>query len=413
VTSDETAKKPRPDPLGQGVRGDTNLFGFVVTINYPRPELWADFEGMLEHDIPDTLRDTFTTATHESIHFLHAATSSFIYQKAAKLWSELKYCVKLAKELPAASPISLRACADRFHNIFADFDRESRALRTDQIVGVSPRHIIEGAAVFLTDRIHLPNMRHDDFLHRLSNAYGGGRSYYADAYRLGAHYLGEALFEIFSPLCLLALCTPKPAYTYCRAIEAIGKSGILRVNSKPSAQEIAAIAVEHGIRGIRTAPEEVQDGTEHPILTPYILAYLRQPQDVPFLEFAARPYEREMASLTKFFIPPIFRLSDGSAIVNPYLPDLSSWDTQLSNEDRRRKNIQFLVYFITISGAVLRMTLPDQYDYYMQCPHTMCPYYELRLCHSYPPIPAEYASCTFPEWFRDVFQRNPDQVELR
>jgi hypothetical protein len=412
MTPEKDAAEPRPAPLDHGVRGDTNLFGFIVTVNYPSTELSPDVQGLLEHEIPDVIRDSRSTITHEGIHFLHAAMSSFMYRNAARLWSELQRCVKLAKQFPVGDPITLRSAAERFNLIFAEFDRESRALRTDQIAGLSPRHIIEGAAVYLADRMHVPDIRHSDFLHRLATTYGDGRSHYADAYRLGAHFLGESLFEIFSPLCLLSLCTSKPANTFCRGILAIQKSGILRTNHRPSAQEIGAIAVEHGIKGIRTAPQELKDGVEHPILGPYILEYLAQPEDVPFLEFAARPYERDLSTLTKFFTPPLFRFSDGVAIVNPHLPDLLRLEKPLSDEDRRRKNIQFLFAFTTISGAVLRMALPEQYDYYMQCPHNACPYYELRLCHSYPPIPTDYTRCTFPEWFSDVFQRNPDRVTL-
>jgi hypothetical protein len=109
-------------------------------------------------------------------------------------------------------------------------------------------------------------------------------------------------------------------------------------------------------------------------------------------------------------MPPLFRFSDGLMQPNFMLPDLLQLPGEMSKADRQRKNLQSLISMVTISGAMLRMAFDSEYEFYMQCPHTECPYFHKRLCHAYPPVPKDYQSCTFPEWFRDAFRQDLERL---
>jgi hypothetical protein len=270
--------------------------------------------------------------------------------------------------------------------------------------------VIEGAAVFIATRMNLLDMHHEGYMTRLQETFGSSTSPYCNAYRLGDWFLGEDLFEVFAPLCFIALCTPQPGLAYCRLLSSVGKSGLLRRIKIPSAQEIAATVSDPDLGEIRVAAELLKSGSYHPILTPYLMQVLAQPETMPFREFAARPYAYKDQGLISFFLPPITRHRNGYGISSPLLPNLLGLSGDLSADEQRRKNLSFLVHFIAMCGAAMAMANPA--DYYMQCPHTVCPYYGLRLCHAFAPVPPNYQACGFPETFEHIFNHPLSMVDV-
>jgi hypothetical protein len=258
--------------------------------------------------------------------------------------------------------------------------------------------------------MHLPDIDHLGFLNRLDAFYGSEPSPYCDAFRLGDWYLGDDLFEVFSPLCFAALCSANPGVTYCRSIEMLGRSGIFRRNRHPSFREISEIIRTPDIGDLRTAPEEFSISGTHPILTPYIRQLLQEQSDLHFTEFAARPYESHDLELFKYLTPPLVRFADGHALLSPKLPKLVTLPLDISKEDLVRQYSAFLIHLNALCGAVLAMAAPA--DYYMQCPHRDCPYFSLRLCHAFAPIPKHYKECGFIVTFEDVFE-TPSKTIVR
>lgn len=394
----------RPAPLDSGIRGDTNLFGFVVTLNFNH-ELLSDspsYAGVREADVPEIIRDHHMALTHEGIHFFHAMSTSYLYRLAVSLWREVQSCRTELRSMPVGTPIRLPVRGmERLGKMFADLGVKSTAVSCPEISGISALDVIEGAAVFISHRMHLPDIDHAGFLNRLNTLYGSGTSPYCDAYRLADWFLGDDLFDVFAPMCFLALCSVDPGLAYCRAVEIIGKSGILRRGRHPSFREIVDLAGATDIGDVRSAPDVIDDGGPHPILTAYIHQLIRERPNLPFDEFAARPYESGDAELFKYLVPPMVRYGDGRGCLSPKLPDLLSLATDTPENERVRQHSAFLIHFTAVCGAVLGMAQPA--DYYMQCRHRDCPYFSLRLCHAFAPIPDHYRDCGFIVTFQDVF----------
>lgn len=402
----------RPTPLADGVLGDTNLFGFVVTLNFTHELLKnsGSYAGNQEVNVPQQVRDHHSTFTHQGIHFFHAMSTSYLYRFAVVLWKEVQRSRDLVRGIPRGTTIRLPLLGTKLlGEMFAAMRIKSNALSCPQIPGVSAHDVIESAAVFISYRMHLPDMDHGSLMNRLDATFGSGLSPYCDAFRLGDWYLGEDLFEVFSPICFLALCSVDPGLTYCRSIETLGKSGILRRNKHPSFREIVSLMSATGISEFRTAPEEIDISGKHPILTPYILQLMRERPDLQFAEFGARPYESDDSDLFEYLVPPLVRYADGRGILSAKLPTLLPLAANISESDRARQHSAFLVHFTAICGAVLAMAEPA--DYHMQCPHKECPYYRLRLCYAYAPIPEHHRECGFVDTFEDLFQRPLQIVE--
>lgn len=405
-------KAARPAPLDESQWGETNLFGFIVTVNYEMETLTEilkakDAERLSrEPDVPEDIRNYLSTLSHEVIHFIHSVATSYMYRQAIRMWGEVRRCRNHVRDLPNGQPIHLPLVGVKgISETLADFGRKSTLLSAPPIEGITAYDVLEGAAVFISHRMHLPDMGHDDYLGRLVQMFGDASSPYCNAYRLGAEFFGEDFFEVFSPLCFFALCSADPGSTYCRSLQAIGKSGFLRRNRRPSVREIGEIVAASGVGRLRTAAEELQNKLQHPILTPYMLQITRNPANPPIVEFAARPYAYENVDLFELFMPPIVRHRGVLSVGARKLPDFLGLPGDVPDEERRRQNTSFLVHFMAVCGAAVGMEKEhaERADCYMQCPHTACPYYSLRLCHTFVPVPPSFEECGFVSTFEDVF----------
>jgi hypothetical protein len=395
-------KDIRPSPLQAGIYGETNLFGFIVTVNFSKKPLDSKFEGQLESHVPEEVRSTNLTLTHEGVHFLHAMSTSYLYLLAVNLWNEIPRFTKYIKAMPVDQPIFIPSPAlEQLRDLFSRLPAKSSVLSTPEIAGISPLDIIEGAAVFISDRMTLPDINHQQFLDRLARNYGTLPGVYCAAYRLADWYLGEDAFEVFSPLCFVALCTADPALTYCRLIQTLGRSGLLRRNKHPSVQEILGVADPADIKAARTAPEEIAVSGTHPVLTPYIEQFMEEHSEIAFAEFAARPYEFDDLNLFNYTTPPIVRFNDGHGLLARKLPKILPVKETLGEVEYRRQISTFLVHFAALCGAVLAAA--DGGEHYMQCPHTDCPHHSLTMCHAFAPLPPSYQECGFVKTFESVF----------
>lgn len=390
-------------PIDETMRGDTNLFGWIVTINLPHvPDIFdGSSSGDATAEVPLEYRDYASTRTHEGIHFIQALTSSYIYRNACLLWEEIKSCIEQVKSLPKGTSVTLPIQLNsKIHSLLTNMRRKSTNLSTPTISGISPLDIIEGAAVYITSRIHQPHLKYEDFGRELENNYGDKiHRVYTDAYLLTEWYLGKSTFDIFSVICYLSLCSYDPGDTFCKYVRALGRSGVIREYERLSSQDIINVGLHYGIKELKTAPQEIEISGEHPVLFPYIKNIIDSFQvGFPFVEFASRPYESNDIEIFRIMSPPLIRQRGGRGIVSCKLPTFLP--PHLAEGVDWTDNINLIAQISSISGAVMAMLMTGQY--YLQCPHHECPYYELRLCNSHIYVPDRFELCSFPILFERI-----------
>jgi hypothetical protein len=328
-----------------------------------------------------------------------------MYRQAMLLWREVQACAQRIRDLPQGQAIDLPvAGSEGMSSIFAVMKDKRGASSTPAVRMLSALDIIEGVAVFIQSRMNLHGLTHDGFMQILEKAYGATASTYADAYRIADWYLGEDLFEVFSPACFFALCTEDPGPAFCRIIEELGKSGLLRKQKRPAARDIAQVCLNGVSGGLRTGPEEINFSGKHPILFPYIMQAMELLKGKDFVEFGARPYECHETTVFDAVMPPLVRHRGGFGVQARFLPDF------LGRPDGAKGNSAFLIHFTAVCGAAMAMALPG--NYYMQCPHRECPHHKLRLCHAFAPIPKDYRDCGFVETFQATFEKPISQVRF-
>jgi hypothetical protein len=316
------------------------------------------------------------------------------------------YVRALAPDAPLRIPVpGMEGIARKF----AALSVKSNILVTPGIEGISALDVMEGAAVLVAYRSHLPAIDYVSLLQRLSDEFGDASSPYCDALRLADWFLGEDVFEVFSAVCYLSLCSSDPGRTFCRSIEVLGKSGLLRRNKRPPFRELALLMRTSDVGQLRTAAEEIGRSGEHPILTPYLAQLMHECPHERLVEFAARPYEFHDAEVFDYVTPPLVRFADGQGILARKLPEIGRLRRATKDAERNRQICGVLIHLTALCGAVWTMAEPA--DYYMQCPHRGCPHYRLRLCHAFAPIPPSYQECGFPQTFADAFHKSMTAVE--
>jgi hypothetical protein len=407
----------RLPPLREGIKGEINWFGWMLTVNFP--DMSGQFEekqrSHLESQVPRDYLDFSTTITHEGIHFIQALTASYIYRSACRLWHGVQEVIQKVRLFPSDAVITLPLQIESsIGSMLNQMRTKSRNLSTPDVPGVSPLDVIEGATVFITHRMHLENMNNLGYLQRIKEQYSvGNLRTYSDAYRLAEWYLGDDIFDIFSVICFLALCSQEPGQMFCRYVRAIGRSGILHDHKRLTVQEIIDSGIAFGVTELRTTVQEIDtSGLWHPILFPYVKKVVENlPDRFNFVEFAARPYECDDVKIFRLIRPPLLRFEGKVGNIAPDLPDFFSDGPASSQKTTDKDNANLIVTLMAICGAVLAMLWPD--EYYMQYPHTNCPYYGLRLCYAYAPVPPSYQECGFIERFESVFERSLSTVQLR
>jgi hypothetical protein len=82
----------RLPPIDEVQLGDTNLFGFMVTVNFSRESLdWTDGKtSRREDEVPSSIRLFQSTFSHECVHFIHALMTSYLYCTAVRMWEEVQ-----------------------------------------------------------------------------------------------------------------------------------------------------------------------------------------------------------------------------------------------------------------------------------------------------------------------------------
>ena len=401
--------------LDEGVPGITSLFSWIVTVDQPS-KLSALSGGSASGPsdlVPIEYLEFAALLTHEQLHFMQAITTSYLYRVACRAFDEIRTVLAYVKKLPNGREELPLQIESSLPGLLDSMKAKSKELTTPEVAGISALDLLEASAVFVGQRMHWPEMTNKRYLQYLAESFGAaGIGQYSDAYRLAEWYLGDDVFEVFSAICYLALCTEEPGEVFCQYIRALGKSGILTETKRPSIQQIVDIGGAYGIRSLTTAYTEMAEGRRHPILTAHMLAFMAtMPEDFAFLEFAARPYEFDDANIFMNVLAPMTRFRGGVGSTPKYLPDYTKLDGSRAEGDAHRASLELLVALHTLCGALMAMLLPR--EYVMQCPHGNCPYYELRLCHARPMIPAHFEECEFPSFVKEMLGHELNTFKFR
>src|SRR5687768_11796599 len=114
------------------MKGDINLFGWMVTVNLPDRLSGTGTDGFhdaLQHDFDVNL-------THESIHFIQALSTGYVFGKACSLWDEVLRVVHEVKQIPVGQPIPLPLRVDSdILTILEEMRIKSNELTTPDIEG--------------------------------------------------------------------------------------------------------------------------------------------------------------------------------------------------------------------------------------------------------------------------------------
>jgi hypothetical protein len=404
-------------PLSEGTKGEINWFGWMLTVNFPdMSERFEEKQGLrLESEVPLDYLDFSSTITHEGIHFIQALTASYMYRSACHLWHRVQEVIQKVRLFPSDTVITLPLQIESsIGSLLTQMRTKSSTLSTPDVLGVSALDVMEGATVFITHRMQLENMNNHGYLQRIEEQYSvGNLRTYSDAYRLAEWYLGDDIFDIFSVICFLALCSEEPGEMFCHYVRAIGRSGILHDHKRLTVQEIIDLGIAFGVTELKTTVQEINtSGLWHPILFPHVKKVVENlPKGFNLVEFAARPYECEDVEIFRLMRPPLLRFHGKIGNIAPDLPNFFSNAPTPLQEVTDKDNANLIVTLTAICGAVLAMLWPD--DYYMHCPHTNCPYYGLRLCHTYAPVPPRYQECGFIERFELVFEHPLSIVQFK
>jgi len=273
------------------MKGDISLFSWVATINIPDMANEETTKAGSENELPPDQREFALTLTHESIHFIQALSTSYMYRSSCLLWSEVQKVVREIQQLSPSTILTLPFQMNTSIGIMLDQMRAKKGhLSAPNISGISATDLIEGAAVYIAQRMHEPTLNNREYLQLLEAQYSKGNlRVYSDAYRLAEWYLGDDIFDIFSVICFLALCSEEPGATFCKYIQVLGRSGILYTHKRLTVHDLAHLGAIAGITEPITAPQEINVSGVHPILFRYIMDLIENPpHGIRFVDFAAR-----------------------------------------------------------------------------------------------------------------------------
>jgi hypothetical protein len=409
-----TEQRYQKPPIEPELRGIADLFGWMLAINFER-ELLEKHSSPLPRPadaVPASFKAAADTLTHETIHFIQALTCGYLYRVACSLFDEVCRVIQQVDRFQPDTTIVLPLQThSEIPQLFKKLERKTGDLHTKDIPGISPRDLLEGAAYFITERKHCPDLTPPAFLDRLKRQCSfGSLRMYSDAYFLAEFFLGEAAFDVFSAISYIALCSDDPGLAFTGCIRLLGTSGILTSIPRPSAKDLIIRCFAGGMEPIGIPFDIAESGRRHPILTPYLVALRAKFTLLNLVEFAARPYEKDKREIWQFLVPPVTRFSGGIGVASEEIPDFLSCNDENHGWPRILSNMMFVAHYSAICGAALAMLSPA--GYHMQCIHEQCPYYRLRLCHAYPVVPERFEECGFVRTFEYTFGRKLSLVKL-
>jgi hypothetical protein len=284
------------------------------------------------------------TVTHETIHFLQIATTSFLYGFAVRLFeivkSAIQFPVRHVSELPtrATPPIALKL---RAH--FAALDAAGPE-------NLTVRSLAEGQAMLAQLRTHWRGMNAGEFLRRLTTS--GLPPEYSRAYVFAHKILGDATFESYPLVSSMALCTAQPAAAFVALCEALRHRGIRTPPSEARDQYLQLVnelnqAGKIVLKG--TSAEVLQDLPEHPVYTPMVHKLNEIAAVSSIIDYMTAPHRISETLAVAVARPAVYNAGpNGDTAV--HVPD--NWRPDLDRASRDAE-AETMVLLMSVSASLL------------------------------------------------------------
>ncbi len=381
--------------------------------------------------------DSLVSFFHETTHFWHSVSTNFLHEYS---------CSYLHESLYALSQI--RMLNSNIQYISHYFENSSSLLKSPLNYPIQSIDIIEGSAVFNSYRICVFEPSHNDFLRFLHDNYAKLPKY-NKAYYYAKDFLEEATFELFCPLCYVALQYPDPGKYFSEMILKIhsfklnnGKIDFVLIQKDPLAfiLNIMNISADDHLLPFLQPYFKKGNVSRHPILRPFIEYILNISQtnstNIRWVEdMFARPYyhiRNNFSTLPKIVMENLFFGFGGQTTakfiitndfnkfkiippirvhVNPkdayetrygqieYGNQVSILSQGLTNEDDEY-NLKICNTTVLL-GILQAIQINDRDNIELLCPHNECPIYKTKLCIKYYFFPQNnYRDCEFSDLMR-------------
>lgn len=370
--------------------GATDIASWLIAYR----ETWEEIRGQMSGESPDfeqeRIYEYLVTTHHEMIHFWQAISTNFLFFHSQR---HLDVCVDLLN--------AYRDAASTFkHEDFREHFVEMQKHLLEACDGVRCIDIIEGQAVLCSYRMTVPDAAAAGFAAHLER-YHSNQPIYTTAYSRAAELVGEAAFELFSPLCFVALQTGHPSNTFRELLVAASLN--LHLHKKcsldiiPQQLRLDPLSFIFGVLTIDASSfllpsvKSNDPRIAHPILAPYVQ---EAASSESALDFFARPYElfgirRPMSRLPRLMAPPVQLHADGRVNIMGLGRSLGmDWALQT-------------FYLTAATGIASHLLFGGTRD--MSCPHVNCPQYTRRLCHKFYNFPiTDQSQCSFPRFLKEI-----------
>lgn len=340
--------------------------------------------------------DVFLTFRHETVHFWHAISTSFLYSYSCNY---INFCIDALN--------TVRHGSKRYGDIpFSEFQpkfNELTELLLSPSAPIRTIDVIEGCAVVCAYRMNFPRGSHKGFLRHLDERHSGQKEY-RSAYLFATKILDESAFDLFAPACYLALQGDSPGRNletillYARDGVEIAPREYIVEDPLAFLLEAANMQEEGCFPSVvaRSLQQFTQGYFSHPILQPYI-EKIAQSQHLRLADIFARPYiydenpqhGQEVSDFLFDVSPPLHVYSGRAGLL-------------MGLGQRLGKDYGIIIHHLTaIVGLAARLVFDARSQ--MLCPHQNCPVYKTNLCQGYLAFPLDdYKKCKFPELLEGI-----------
>lgn len=330
--------------------------------------------------------DAVLAVRHETIHFLHSISTSFLFLYSCNYLHACLDVIKLIRndkiDLDKIPQSGYQAFLEELRQALVSSDSEGKIRTID---------VIEGSAVLCSYRGFLQG-NHLDFLGHLAE-YHQNQKQYTNAYIYLTNLIGELAFTLFSPICYLSLQGDNPGQSFVlitkNVTKALNDYSIEEIEFDPLTfiLEVSSM-VEEGCFPNVVKNIKREGRFTHPILDPYIERIIKE-RNIRLADFFARPYVYEQSrtdenlNFIMDIVPPVHLYSDRKM-------KLMGLATKLG------KDYGVALHHLTsMIGMIPRLLYSKKSK--MFCPHTNCPVHNTTLCNKYYLFPSDdYKNCAFP-----------------
>lgn len=390
---------------------------------------WVDASAwfvVTEDDVQELIRrhdyEGMHPLFHEVMHFYQAISTNFLFWFSASFaFTEGAilnlFAVLFLKEqtfddaLKSPSPLGSKSAFDK---LVATLTSDEGPITTLDVIEGNAEHFAYRAQCFFSDGWA--------FFRDLERRHPGSNKY-TRAYLYAHEKLGAAAYDLFGPVCFLALQAQKPGEAFVGIIEAAMRA---RSSAEVAEDPVALLFtltnksyddcfihhfIHHGLTEnfrhpdftIKTKLYAYLDGNNklvdegaHAVLQPYLQKAV-QYAPTKVVDFFARPYHymlegvpqhtKDICNFIHRLFPPLI-VSRKSR--NPLVFGIT--------EELGREYFVRMVYATALSGVVSRCYagVTDV----MLCSHSECPLYNKKLCHRWLIIPNDYRECGFPQFLK-------------